>query len=154
MMRALCLQMGEGLRPPTPPLEYRHIFKQGTTVFPNARCGRCVCILAPPQKQGFRLRARLAATPPPPRFFRPGKLASDFTNPFQTHDASIVFANGGGCPTRPLFFGRASLLQSIRIPATPMCCEHCVCTWGGRGGCAPQNPRFFRLFPKTLNSKP
>ena len=37
------------------------------------------------------------APPTPDHFFFAGKLASKLTNPFQTHDASIVFSNAAAC---------------------------------------------------------
>ena len=66
-----------------------------------------------------------------PFFLSWGRFASTHTSPFQTHVASIAFANGGG--------SRAGLLQRVRVPNPG--CEHCVCKWGG--GCAPNPPLSF-----------
>ena len=54
----------------------------------------------------------------PPLFLKAGQACfKAYEYPFQTNDASVVFANGGGCappqpPPRLFFLVRASLLQS------------------------------------------
>ena len=51
-------------------------------------------------------------------------------NPFPTHHASIVFANGGG--TAPFFPN----------PCASSWCAHCACKWGG-GGQGPESTGYF-----------
>ena len=59
------------------------------------------------------------------------KLASKHTHFFETHDESMVFANGGGA-----VLSRASLLQSTCVFSKAM---RALCMQMG-GGCAPPPP--------------
>ena len=78
-------------------------------------------------------------------------------NPFQTHDASIVFANGGGSAPpleTPRCFVKPGKLASkhMNILSKPMMQALCL-QMGGGGGCAPPQPPRCFLSPGKLASK-
>ena len=63
-------------------------------------------------------------------------------NPFQTHDASIVFANGGGGVSNPPLFFKAgqACFKAYEYPFQTNDASVVFANGGGGGGCAPPNP--------------
>ena len=93
-------------------------------------------------------RGRGRATPlqkkkPGPRFFKPCKLVSKHMSLFETHHASIEFANGAGLrpPQPPRFFKPCKLVSKhMSLFET----HHASIEFANGGGLRPpQPPRFF-----------
>ena len=94
------------------------------------------------------------APPNPPLFFKPGNACLKACEALQNHDASTVFANGGGCappPPQPTAFfepGNACLKACEALQT------HDASTVFANGkACAPPQPPRFFLSRATLASK-
>ena len=143
-MRALRLQMGGAAPPPTPPLfnfpratpppnpppllfctvfftragllqknPFQTHFLLGQACFKRIPCK--------PMTRALCWQMGGAAPPPTPPLFYFPRAGLLQTNPFQTHDAGIVLANGGGCaPPNPpaciFYSGKPASNESLPNP--------------------------------------